>query len=60
MAVLILRSPSRPYLIPTESLTREQRLDLLDTGDGFPGSENVKFRFEEIAIVINPALDQYF
>ncbi|NXS67894.1 DCOR decarboxylase, partial [Pandion haliaetus] len=33
---------------------------LLDIGGGFPGSEDVKLKFEEITSVINPALDKYF
>ncbi|XP_060709420.1 ornithine decarboxylase [Hemiscyllium ocellatum] len=33
---------------------------LLDIGGGFPGSEDTKLKFEEIAAVINPALDKYF
>uniref|UniRef100_A0A8C5VLD5 Ornithine decarboxylase n=1 Tax=Microcebus murinus TaxID=30608 RepID=A0A8C5VLD5_MICMU len=33
---------------------------LLDTGGGFPGSEDVKLKFEEITSVVNPALDKYF
>ncbi|KAK7831375.1 hypothetical protein U0070_024663 [Myodes glareolus] len=33
---------------------------LLDIGSGFPGSEDTKLKFEEIASVINPALDKYF
>uniref|UniRef100_F6Y6I2 Ornithine decarboxylase n=1 Tax=Monodelphis domestica TaxID=13616 RepID=F6Y6I2_MONDO len=33
---------------------------LLDIGGGFPGSEDVKLKFEEISSVINPALDKYF
>ncbi|KAF4790466.1 Ornithine decarboxylase [Turdus rufiventris] len=33
---------------------------LLDIGGGFPGSEDVKLKFEEITNVINPALDKYF
>ncbi|OBS73496.1 hypothetical protein A6R68_15966 [Neotoma lepida] len=33
---------------------------LLDIGGGFPGSEDTKFKFEEITSVINPALDKYF
>uniref|UniRef100_A0A672RAR2 ornithine decarboxylase n=1 Tax=Sinocyclocheilus grahami TaxID=75366 RepID=A0A672RAR2_SINGR len=35
-------------------------MTLLDIGGGFPGSENTKLKFEEIAAVINPALDKYF
>uniref|UniRef100_A0A8C5KXL4 Ornithine decarboxylase n=1 Tax=Jaculus jaculus TaxID=51337 RepID=A0A8C5KXL4_JACJA len=33
---------------------------LLDFGGGFPGSEDVKLKFEEITSVMNPALDKYF
>lgn len=33
---------------------------LLDIGGGFPGTDDAKVRFEEIAAVINPALDLYF
>ncbi|KAL7988056.1 hypothetical protein Chor_006975 [Crotalus horridus] len=33
---------------------------LLDIGGGFPGSEDVKLKFEEITNIINPALDKYF
>ncbi|KAE8624614.1 hypothetical protein XENTR_v10006004 [Xenopus tropicalis] len=33
---------------------------LLDIGGGFPGTEDSKIRFEEMAGVINPALDLYF
>ncbi|XP_073471438.1 LOW QUALITY PROTEIN: antizyme inhibitor 2 [Aquarana catesbeiana] len=33
---------------------------LLDIGGGFPGDRDAKVRFEEIAAVINPALDLYF
>nr|XP_037862955.1 ornithine decarboxylase-like [Chlorocebus sabaeus] len=33
---------------------------LLDIGGGFPGSEDVKLKFEEITSIINPALDRYF
>ncbi|XP_006626107.1 ornithine decarboxylase [Lepisosteus oculatus] len=35
-------------------------MTLLDIGGGFPGSEDVKLKFEEITAVINPALDKYF
>uniref|UniRef100_A0A8C0GHU7 ornithine decarboxylase n=1 Tax=Chelonoidis abingdonii TaxID=106734 RepID=A0A8C0GHU7_CHEAB len=35
-------------------------MHLLDIGGGFPGSEDVKLKFEEITNVINPALDKYF
>ena len=33
---------------------------LLEIGGGFPGSEDVKLKFEEITSVINLALDKYF
>uniref|UniRef100_A0A8C5L1K0 ornithine decarboxylase n=1 Tax=Jaculus jaculus TaxID=51337 RepID=A0A8C5L1K0_JACJA len=33
---------------------------LLNIGGGFPGSKDVKFKFEELTSVINPALDKYF
>lgn len=33
---------------------------MLDIGGGFPGSEDVKLKFEEVTSVINPALDKYF
>ncbi|NIG59054.1 ornithine decarboxylase isoform X1 [Pontoporia blainvillei] len=33
---------------------------LLDIGGGFPESEDIKLKFEEITSVINPALDKYF
>ncbi|XP_041044383.1 ornithine decarboxylase [Carcharodon carcharias] len=33
---------------------------LLDIGGGFPGSEDTRLKFEEIAAVINPALEKYF
>ncbi|KAM6979637.1 ornithine decarboxylase isoform 2-T2 [Aplochiton taeniatus] len=36
------------------------KMNLLDIGGGFPGSEDTKLKFEEIAAVINPALDKYF
>ncbi|XP_075460636.1 antizyme inhibitor 2-like [Ascaphus truei] len=36
------------------------KMHLLDIGGGFPGTEDSKIRFEEIAAVINPALDLYF
>ncbi|XP_078536884.1 antizyme inhibitor 2-like [Lissotriton helveticus] len=36
------------------------KMHLLDIGGGFPGTEDAKVRFEEIAAVINPALDTYF
>ncbi|XP_029973163.1 ornithine decarboxylase [Salarias fasciatus] len=35
-------------------------MDLLDIGGGFPGSDDVELKFEEIVAVINPALDKYF
>lgn len=35
-------------------------MHLLDIGGGFPGSEDVKLKFEEMTSVINPALDKYF
>ncbi|XP_055087072.1 ornithine decarboxylase isoform X2 [Periophthalmus magnuspinnatus] len=35
-------------------------MDLLDIGGGFPGSDDVDLKFEEITAVINPALDKYF
>ncbi|MXQ79381.1 hypothetical protein E5288_WYG000660 [Bos mutus] len=36
------------------------RMHILDLGGGFPGVEDAKVRFEEIASVINSALDLYF
>ncbi|CAM9826180.1 unnamed protein product [Bubo scandiacus] len=36
------------------------RMHLLDIGGGFPGTEDTRARFEEIATVINSALDLYF
>ncbi|NXI47984.1 AZIN2 inhibitor, partial [Galbula dea] len=36
------------------------RMHLLDIGGGFPGTEDTRARFEEIAAVINSALDLYF
>ncbi|PKU42921.1 ornithine decarboxylase [Limosa lapponica baueri] len=45
------------------SITRAElgfNMYLLDIGGGFPGSEDVKLKFEEITSVINPALDKYF
>ncbi|XP_012497682.1 PREDICTED: antizyme inhibitor 2 isoform X5 [Propithecus coquereli] len=36
------------------------RMHILDLGGGFPGMEGDKVRFEEIASVINSALDLYF
>ncbi|KAK7795004.1 hypothetical protein U0070_014630, partial [Myodes glareolus] len=33
---------------------------LLDSGDGFPGSEDTKLKFEGVTSVINPTLDKYF
>ena len=35
-------------------------MNLLDIGGGFPGSQDVKFKFEEISSVISIALDRYF
>ncbi|XP_056155299.1 ornithine decarboxylase 1-like [Lampris incognitus] len=35
-------------------------MNLLDIGSGYPGSDDVKLKFEEIAVVINMALDKYF
>ncbi|XP_021492891.1 antizyme inhibitor 2 isoform X2 [Meriones unguiculatus] len=35
-------------------------MNILDLGGGFPGLEGAKVRFEEIASVINSALDLYF
>ncbi|CAN9502039.1 unnamed protein product [Ophioblennius macclurei] len=35
-------------------------MDLLDIGGGFPGSDDVELKFEEIVAVLNPALDKYF
>ncbi|MGH0120670.1 UNVERIFIED_CONTAM: hypothetical protein FKN15_035056 [Acipenser sinensis] len=35
-------------------------MHLLDIGGGFPGSEDVKLKFEEVTAVINTALDKYF
>lgn len=35
-------------------------MTLLDIGGGFPGSDDVDLKFEEITAVINPALDKYF
>ncbi|XP_039604831.1 ornithine decarboxylase [Polypterus senegalus] len=35
-------------------------MTLLDIGGGFPGSEDVKLKFEEVTAVINLALDKYF
>ncbi|XP_050012110.1 antizyme inhibitor 2 isoform X2 [Alexandromys fortis] len=35
-------------------------MNILDLGGGFPGLEEAKVRFEEIASVINSALDLYF
>uniref|UniRef100_A0A8C4KQT4 Ornithine decarboxylase n=1 Tax=Equus asinus TaxID=9793 RepID=A0A8C4KQT4_EQUAS len=32
----------------------------LDIGGGFPGSEDVRLKFEEVSSVINPAPDKYF
>ncbi|NXI66988.1 AZIN2 inhibitor, partial [Anseranas semipalmata] len=36
------------------------RMHLLDIGGGFPGTEDARAHFEEIAAVINSALDTYF
>ncbi|NWT38959.1 AZIN2 inhibitor, partial [Chroicocephalus maculipennis] len=36
------------------------RMHLLDIGGGFPGTEDPRARFEEMAAVINSALDLYF
>ncbi|NWU90351.1 AZIN2 inhibitor, partial [Upupa epops] len=36
------------------------KMHLLDIGGGFPGTEGTKARFEEMAAVINSALDLYF
>uniref|UniRef100_A0A8C2Y585 Antizyme inhibitor 2 n=1 Tax=Coturnix japonica TaxID=93934 RepID=A0A8C2Y585_COTJA len=36
------------------------RMHLLDIGGGFPGTEDSRAQFEEIAAVINSALDTYF
>ncbi|XP_040830327.1 antizyme inhibitor 2 isoform X3 [Ochotona curzoniae] len=36
------------------------RMHILDLGGGFPGIEGAKVRFEEMASVINSALDLYF
>ncbi|XP_053316783.1 ornithine decarboxylase [Spea bombifrons] len=36
------------------------KMNLLDIGGGFPGSEDVKLKFEEVTSVINPALEKYF
>ncbi|NWX71754.1 AZIN2 inhibitor, partial [Alca torda] len=36
------------------------RMHLLDIGGGFPGTEDTRARFEEMAAVINSALDLYF
>ncbi|XP_057355951.1 antizyme inhibitor 2 isoform X1 [Manis pentadactyla] len=36
------------------------RMHILDLGGGFPGLEGAKVRFEEIASVVNSALDLYF
>ncbi|NXU22716.1 AZIN2 inhibitor, partial [Thalassarche chlororhynchos] len=36
------------------------RMHLLDIGGGFPGTKDTRARFEEIAAVINSALDLYF
>ncbi|XP_054319913.1 antizyme inhibitor 2 isoform X4 [Pongo pygmaeus] len=36
------------------------KMHILDLGGGFPGTEGAKVRFEEIASMINSALDLYF
>ncbi|XP_027761290.1 antizyme inhibitor 2 isoform X2 [Empidonax traillii] len=36
------------------------QMHLLDIGGGFPGTEDTRARFEEIAAVVNSALDLYF
>ncbi|KFO76859.1 Ornithine decarboxylase 2 [Cuculus canorus] len=36
------------------------RMHLLDVGGGFPGTEDARARFEELAAAINSALDLYF
>ncbi|NWT03238.1 AZIN2 inhibitor, partial [Mionectes macconnelli] len=36
------------------------QMHLLDIGGGFPGTEDGRARFEEIAAVVNSALDSYF
>ncbi|NXT21883.1 AZIN2 inhibitor, partial [Syrrhaptes paradoxus] len=36
------------------------RMHLLDIGGGFPGTEDARARFQEIAAAINSALDLYF
>ncbi|XP_014801960.1 PREDICTED: antizyme inhibitor 2 [Calidris pugnax] len=36
------------------------QMRLLDIGGGFPGTEDTRARFEEVAAVINSALDSYF
>ncbi|KFV08701.1 Ornithine decarboxylase 2, partial [Tauraco erythrolophus] len=36
------------------------RMHLLDIGGGFPGTEDTRARFEEIAAAVNSALDLYF
>ncbi|XP_058471551.1 ornithine decarboxylase 1-like [Solea solea] len=36
------------------------KMDLLDIGGGFPGTDDVKVKFEELTAAINPALDKYF
>lgn len=61
---LSLRPSCRPSLMPSVSLTLGTEIGcnvyLLDISGGFPGSEDVKLKFEEISSVINPALDKYF
>uniref|UniRef100_A0A3B5KML7 ornithine decarboxylase n=2 Tax=Takifugu rubripes TaxID=31033 RepID=A0A3B5KML7_TAKRU len=36
------------------------KMDLLDIGGGFPGSDDAELQFEEITAVINPTLEKYF
>ncbi|NWU10547.1 AZIN2 inhibitor, partial [Cephalopterus ornatus] len=36
------------------------QMHLLDIGGGFPGTEDTRARFQEIAAVVNSALDSYF
>lgn len=35
-------------------------MNFLDIGGGFPGSDDVRLKFEEITVVINSALEKYF
>ncbi|XP_043915853.1 antizyme inhibitor 2-like isoform X2 [Protopterus annectens] len=35
-------------------------MQLLDIGGGFPGTDDCRLKFEEVAAVINPSLDLYF